>query len=758
MKKLNLRPIGHAITELLGPDEIAAHQAHHARLEAALADTLATVRDGWGDKAVARVREKGKLTAHERVRQLIDADSPVYEVGTLVNWGVHFDGSKRDAPGAGVVTVFARVHDRWCVVIANDNTVASGAWWPKTPEKIERAQEMALKLRLPVVYLVDCSGLFLPEQSRSFSGRTGAGHIFTQNARLADAGVPQIAGVFGDCIAGGGYMPIISDHVVMTESAYMVIAGAALIRGAKSLKLTSLDIGGPEVHVHQSWCADQRVPDDDTALAVIRAQVAQLPGSAAAFYRHGAEPAPPRFDPAEIGALFAPDPRHAYDIEEVIARLVDDSLFHEVLGHLGREMVTGVARIDGLWVGIIANRQGLVDEPGIGKRAGGALYREGIAKISAFARTCDADGIPLVWLQDISGFDIGVEAERLGLLGYGGNLIYTNATMSVPVFTILLRKASGAGYYAMAGMPYEPVVQIATPITRLAVMEGRTLAIATYNSKLDDDFEIVTQDPAERAAIEQGMASTAARIEADMDPIKAAARMDVDEVVPLGQLRAWLELLAQAAWQSVGYRRTKNPRIWSLHDLEVLGGGRGMAAPDRAALLADGALQCATAGQWEPAIPIGALVQPGAVIGYLHQAGGRAAVVAPANAHGAVFEVRAAGFVAYSDQLVQLGDLTATAPNASAPASAAVGEAPAGTVVVRADTDGTVYLRASPDKPAFVDLGAPVAARATIGLVEVMKTFTPVRAPQAGVLTRVLVADGQAVQSGEALFWVGPTP
>ena len=221
--------------------------------------------------------------------------------------------------------------------------MASGAWWPRTPEKIERAQQVALRLRLPVIYLVDCSGLFLPEQSNSFSGPRGAGHIFTMNARLADAGVPQLAAVFGDCIAGGGYMPIISDHVVMTEQAYMVIAGAALIKGAKSQHLTSLDIGGPEVHVHQSRCADERVADDATALTLLRSRVDELPSSAAGFYRHGATAEPPRYDPAELAELFPVDPRQSYDIEQILARLVDGSLFHEFLPHTGREMVTGIA-------------------------------------------------------------------------------------------------------------------------------------------------------------------------------------------------------------------------------------------------------------------------------------------------------------------------------------------------------------------------------------------------------------------------------
>ncbi|MFT7519367.1 MAG: 3-methylcrotonyl-CoA carboxylase beta subunit [Kiritimatiellia bacterium] len=570
MARIHLQPIGDDLDRVLGSTDQQRHTAHMSGLDDALQDKLNVARGGWGPKYVDRVHAKGKLTTWERLERLKDDGTSIFEVGTLVNWGREFKGSRRAAPGAGVVTCFVTVHGKWCIVIANDNTVASGAWWPKTPEKIERAQQIALRLRLPVIYLVDCSGLFLPEQSRSFAGATGAGHIFKKNALLADAGVPQVAGVFGDCIAGGGYMPVISDRVYMTESAYMVIAGAALIKGAKSLKLTSLDIGGPEVHVHQSRCADVRVPDDPVAIDHIRDEIAKLPSTAVDFYRHGVRAALPKYPSRDLTALFPTDFRQPYEIEQLIARLVDDSLFHELFVDRGREVITGVARISGLWVGIVGNRQGIIDEPGVGKRAGGALYREGIAKLAAFCRACDDDGLPLIWLQDISGFDIGVEAERLGLLGYGSSLIYANSTNSAPMFTVLLRKASGAGYYAMSGMPYDPIVQLSTPITRQSVMEGSTLAIAAFNSKLDDNFEIATDDPEERAAIEQGMAEMAARIESDMDPVGAASRMDTDEIVPVHELRSWLECLVQSAWQSAGYRRTKNPRIWSIHDLEVL--------------------------------------------------------------------------------------------------------------------------------------------------------------------------------------------
>ena len=574
MAHVPLTPIGAPREKVLDDRAFADHLEALEPLVRDLGERRAKVHAGWGEKYRKRVHDKGKLTARERLARLMDPGSAAYEVGTFVNWGEQFQGGL-ESPGAGVVTAFARVEGRWCMVIANDNTVASGSWWPRTPEKIQRAQTMALRLRLPTIYLVDCSGLFLPEQSRSFPGARGAGHIFKMNSLLSAHGVPQIAGVFGDCIAGGGYMPIISDRVYMTEQAYMVIAGAALIKGAKSQKLTSLAIGGPEVHVHQSGCADVRVPDDETALGCIRREVSRLPSSGAEFYRGGAGSVEPAFPPRELAGIIPRDHREAYDVTQVLARLCDQSLFWEVMPEVGQEMICGVGRVGGLYAGFVANRQGLVGDPDhpSERRPAAILYRGGIAKISAFSRACNDDGIPLVWLQDISGFDIGTEAERQGLLAYGSSLIYTNSTNDVPMFTVLLRKASGAGYYAMSGLPYDPVVQLSTPISRLSVMEGRTLAIATYNTKLDDEFRIATDDVEERTAIEKGMREVERRIEQDMDPYVAAQKLDTDEIVALDELRDWLVTLVEASYQSVGYRRVKNPRIWSLHDLHEISGG-----------------------------------------------------------------------------------------------------------------------------------------------------------------------------------------
>jgi acetyl-CoA carboxylase carboxyltransferase component len=370
-------------------------------------------------------------------------------------------------------------------------------------------------------------------------------------------------------------MPLISDKVFMTEQAYMVIAGAALLKGAKSQNITSLSIGGPDIHVHLSHCADDRAPDDETCLEMIRRELASLPSSAVPYYRFGAEEAAPKFAPEELAAVLPANPGHKYDVRQVIARLVDHSLFWELGADKGREMIVGVARVQGLYVGIIANNQELLDHPDQpGRmRPGGILYKEGIAKIAAFGRACNDDGLPILWLQDIAGFDIGPEAEKQGLLGYGSSLIYGNSTHTTPMITVLLRKASGAGYYAMAGHPYDPVLQLSTPLTRLAVMEGKTLAIGAYNAKLDDQFQIATHDPVERAKIEAGMRAVEEKIEQDMDPIRSARQMDTDEIVTLAELRTYLEAAVEMSYQSTSARRVKNPRIWSLHDLAVLWAG-----------------------------------------------------------------------------------------------------------------------------------------------------------------------------------------
>lgn len=562
MAKLNFHPIGSPVSAT--PDK------HIVDKEAILDKKRQEIKQGWGKIYHDRVLAKNKMTAHDRVHALADHPDDILYINTFVNHEIYFGDDKKTSPNAGVITALVKIHDRWLIVIANDNTVASGSWWPKTPEKIIRAQEIALKLKIPVIYLVDCSGLYLPEQAHAFPGKNGAGRIFYMNSLLNHHGVVQLAGVMGDCIAGGGYMPIISDRVLMTEQAYMVIAGAALIRGSKNLNLSSHDIGGPNVHVHISNCADERVPDDEVLLKKLRDYVAMLPSSSIDFFRNGFAPLPPNFPHDDLAYIIKSSHKETFAIKEVLARLVDQSLFYEFEPHYGQEVLCGIGRVSGLYVGFLANNLDPSSHPKQKDllRPGGILYREGVKKLSRFSRALNEDGIPLCWLQDVSGFDVGIEAEKQGLLAYGSSLIYANSTHTTPMMTVLLRKASGAGYYAMAGLPYDPVLQLSTTISRLAVMEGSTLAIGAFNTKLDGDFNIIANNDHEHQAIAQGMREVSERIEKDMDPYLRASNMDIDEIIKLKEIRKYLACFVECSYQSTNHRRIKNARIWSIHDQE----------------------------------------------------------------------------------------------------------------------------------------------------------------------------------------------
>lgn len=523
--------------------------------------------NGWGEKYKNRLHTQYRLTAWERIEFISDSKTQILSLASFVNHLDVFDKNKK-SPSAGVITVITKISGFLSIIIANDNSVASGAWWPRTPEKIIRVQEIALKLNLPVIYLVDCSGLFLPQQRYSFSGQYGAGKIFKMSSLLSNKGIPQISGILGDCIAGGGYMPIISDKVYMTESAYMVIAGAALIKGSKGVILQSKSIGGSHVHVNVSDCADFYVPDDLTCLEFIKKDIGYIKSSTISYYRRQ-DVIEPLYNINDLSYILPVNPKHTYNIYDVIARILDSSSFLPLIGSFGKEVICGIGRISGLFVGIVANVQGLVYEKHV-QKLGGVLYKEGVIKLSIFSRTCNDDGIPIIWIQDVSGFDVGIKAEKIGLLSFGSSLIYTNSNNTVPMFTILLRKASGAGYYAMCGKPYDPVIQICIPLSRLAVMEGETLAVGTFRAKLDSKFNIKTKNLDEKKIIEQQMLTLANTIEKDMSPYLAANHLYVDEIIKVNEIRKYFKYFIEACYQSFSMRRIKNQRIWAINDIQNL--------------------------------------------------------------------------------------------------------------------------------------------------------------------------------------------
>jgi len=552
-------PIGQAVVTPRGSaPEIRAREAH-------LAASQARILDDRPARTLERLAGRQRMTARARVAALCDENAQVWDLGVFVGQ----DQCIPDGPvplAAGVFCALSRVCGRMAMIIANDNTQAAGAWWPGSPEKIVRAQEIALRLGVAVFYLIECAGLYLPTQNETYAGAAGAGAIFKMQARLNRSGILQVAAVFGDCIAGGGYMPLLCDRILMTEQASICIGGVALNRHSKGGRAVLL--GTPATHVHVSGCAEERVPDDAAALARLREIAQQLPSSLADFFRL-AEPLSSPYSCQDLYDLLPAGPHETYDMHNVLARLVDGGLFKALLPEYGQEIVGGLGLVDGLPTLFLAN-QSLGHSAEGRARLGGVLYREGIVKLQRLAEDAREDGIPVVWIQDVAGFDIGEEAEAEGLLRHGARLLRTLTSDSMqnpPSLTILLRKASGAGFYAMKGTPFEPALIVATALTELAVMRPDTLAAAMYDKKI----EALDTSPAglsmkheleERRArlIERQM--QAGRVEA------ACARGDVDAIVPLGSLRCLVASFVAASYQSAG-RPRKPKRLWTLLADEV---------------------------------------------------------------------------------------------------------------------------------------------------------------------------------------------
>ena len=499
-----------------------------------------------------------------RVEALADEGTPILPLMDFAHYGDVFEFTEREASRAGLLEAIITVRGRKVLVAANDVRVAAGAWWPLSPKKIQRIQKMALVLHVPVIYLVECSGLYLPEQAASFPGADGAGAIFRMQAELSMAGIVQLAAVFGDSVAGGGYMPIISDCVVMTERANIFIGGAAIAAGAKNAFLPA-SAGGPDVQVHLSGSADERVPDDACAILRLREWVSLLPTSAANFYRIS-DDIPPRYPIEDLYSCIPENPGIPFDMHEVIARLVDGSLFAEISMATGTEIIAGIGHVHGLPVGIIANQtQHSVGETGE-LRPASILYREGIEKMTRFARDCAANGIPLLWIQDVAGFDIGYDAEKAGLLRLGAGLLYQNAenaSNGLPQMTILLRKASGAGYYAMAGLPFENTLQISTALAREQVMEPSTLARAMFGRKIQKlentpDFE---GRDARLHSMKARMEALKQKVSEESSVIYAASHLATDEIVELSSLPEYIRAFLEMCYQST-HLKHKNARIW----------------------------------------------------------------------------------------------------------------------------------------------------------------------------------------------------
>jgi 3-methylcrotonyl-CoA carboxylase beta subunit len=497
----------------------------------------ARLRLGGGEEKIERQHQQGKLTARERIRLLLDPDTYSQEVGLLVA----YDQYKGGAPAAGVVTAVGRVSGRECVVVANDATVKAGSWWPETIKKILRAQEISMRSRVPIIYLVDSAGVNLPYQGGVFPGQYGAARIFYYNSIMRRyLRVPQVAAVMGPCVAGGAYLPALSDFIVMVEgTSFMGLGGANLVKGATGQTIDNETLGGARTHNEISGVAHYRSKTDEECLAKIREVVSELPLNA----RLGVsvvEPVEAARPARDLYELIPEDHRQPYDAREVLKCILDAGHLDEFQADYAKEMITGHARVRGIQVGVIANNRGLVRQPaGRPPKFGGIIYTESAEKVAYFIETCNRHRTPLLFVQDVSGFMVGAEAEHSGIIRAGARFVEAMATASVPKIVLTINHASGAGYYAMAGQGFDPDFIFSWPTGRMGVMEGDSAVQAIYGTQLDR-LKREGREPDER--MKEEMDGVRADYEQQLDAKYAAARGFVDAVISPDETRDALEL------------------------------------------------------------------------------------------------------------------------------------------------------------------------------------------------------------------------
>jgi acetyl-CoA carboxylase carboxyltransferase component len=505
----------------------------------------ARLREGGGADKAEKQHKQGKLTARERIERLCDAGSRFIELGLLVA----YDQYEGQAPAAGVVTGLGIVHGRPVVVVANDATVKAGSWWPETIKKILRAQEVAMRCRIPILYLVDSAGVNLPYQGGVFPGQYGASRIFYYNSIMRRyLRIPQISAVMGQCIAGGAYLPALSDLIVMVKgSSFMGLGGPNLVKGATGQTIDGETLGGAVTHTEISGVAHYAVENDEECLAKLRDLVAQLPVERVAALPSQAEGGAPS---EALYDLLPADHRMSYDMHRILHALVDGGELAEFQEHLAKEMICADARINGLPVGIIANQRGLIKgRPGEKPRFGGIVYAESAEKVAFFIERCDRQGIPLLFIQDVSGFMVGPESEHAGVIRSGARFVEAMATARVPKIVLTVNHASGAGYYAMAGQGFDPDFIFSWPTGRMAVMEGEAAVQAVHGPAIAK----ATQEkrPLD-AETQRSVDEMRADYEHQLDARYAAARGFVDTIVYPEETRDVIALALRAALSNPG--------------------------------------------------------------------------------------------------------------------------------------------------------------------------------------------------------------
>jgi len=501
------------------------------------------VRQGGGIKATARHKEKGKMTAWERIKQLLDPGRPYMEVGALAAWGMYEEHG--GCPSAGVVVVVGYVSGRQCVVVANDATVKAGAWFPMTGKKNLRAQEIAMENRLPIIYLVDSAGVYLPMQDEIFPDKEHFGRIFRNNALMSSMGIVQMAAIMGSCVAGGAYLPIMSDEaLIVDQTGSIFLAGSYLVKAAIGEDVDNETLGGASTHCEISGVTDHKMADDAACLATLRRLMGQLGAAQCAGFDRVAAQNPAR-DVNGIYGVFPEGNSRPYDMEELLAHLVDaDTLLPYKSGY-GKTLVCSFARIDGWSVGIVANQRKVVKSAKGEMQFGGVIYSDSADKATRFIANCNQRRIPLVFLQDVTGFMVGSRSEHGGIIKDGAKLVNAVANSVVPKFTIVVGNSYGAGNYAMCGKAYDPRFIYAWPSARMAVMGGEQAAKVLLQIQLSSARSAgAAPDPEAEAAL---LSKISTRYQAQTLPEYAASRLWVDGIIDPLQTRSIISMGIEAA-------------------------------------------------------------------------------------------------------------------------------------------------------------------------------------------------------------------
>ncbi|HEU4553791.1 MAG TPA: carboxyl transferase domain-containing protein [Chitinophaga sp.] len=492
-----------------------------------LKQRLAVIEQGGGKKNLEKVKQRGKLTPRERIAYLVDKDTPFTEIGAFAAYDMYTEHG--GCPAAGTVAGIGYVSGRQCVIVANDMTVKAGAWFPLTGKKNLRLQEIALENHLPIIYLVDSAGVYLPMQDEIFPDKEHFGRIFYNNARMSAMGITQIAAVMGSCVAGGAYLPIMSDEVLMVEgNGSIFLAGPYLVKAAIGETVDAETLGGAVTHTEISGIADYKFKTDEDCLDHIRKIMGKLGAPANAGFDRIA-PAPPARDPETLYSVLPADSTRPYDMLELIAHLTDNSEFEQYKEDYGKSILCGYARIDGWAVGIVANQRKIVKSRRGEMQMGGVIYNDSADKAARFIMNCNQKKIPLVFLQDVTGFMVGSRSEHAGIIKDGAKLVNAVSNSIVPKITIIVGNSYGAGNYAMCGKAYGPRFIYAWPSAKIAVMGGEQAAktlLQIQVASLKAKGEEIT--PAEEQKL---LSAITEKYNSQTTPYYAAARLWVDDII-----------------------------------------------------------------------------------------------------------------------------------------------------------------------------------------------------------------------------------